>query len=256
MKISLKYLEHLVGIDDLSRRVKRAPRAGSLRKKKWIHTVARIGSRVGKLPTMLALTLFRCSCKKNGVTSPLVLIPSATPRLVEYSLIPSGRVLRSGHYLTKPLFAPHQTAAFPNVLKVSLLRELSRADFHAAFGWEDPRSSPPSTRLQRGADFIHVSSSARPGLVSPPYAATPITSSTLNGAAREVTWGQEVNIGEEGTPESASATSGLGFMSALQRALVRPRASEAGGRDGDGKEVSSDRHALELLSTLAACCEV
>lgn len=37
------------------------------------------------------------------------------------------------------------------------------------------------------------------------------------------------------------ATSGLGFMSALQRALCRPE---------------GDDHALELLSTIAACCEV
>ncbi|CAM9163288.1 unnamed protein product, partial [Ectocarpus sp. 6 AP-2014] len=73
-----------------------------------------------------------------------------------------------------------------------------------------------------------------------------------------------------------SATSGLGFMSALQRALIleqQQRQQEAeetddgssgdddredgwrGGGDRAKREAGGDRHALELLSVIAACCE-
>ncbi len=70
-------------------------------------------------------------------------------------------------------------------------------------------------------------------------------------------------------------TSGLGFMSALQRALIleqhqqqQQQQQEEGRGDGDGhggngasggddeRQSGSDEHALELLSTIAACCEV
>lgn len=162
----------------------------------------------------------------------------------------------------------------PTICKVSLLRELSLADFHAAYGWEDSRSPQSGTRLQRG-DPSHASSTASggPGLISPAYASPPVTAYGSN-EAREVSWGQDV--GQEGTPRGApavsarrdgqhgerwdrgrdSATSGLGFMSALQRALVRPRPGPEAGGDKEGRETTCDRHALELLSTLAACCEV
>lgn len=166
--------------------------------------------------------------------------------------------------------------AFPQrVRKVSLLRELSLADFHAAYGWEDPRLPPSGTRLHRGdPSYTSTTAFTGPGLMSPAFAAPPFTAYGSN-SAREVSWGQEV--GQEGTPEGApaafarrdsqqhserwdrgrdSATSGLGFMSALQRALVRPGPGPEAGGCGDGKETTSDRHALELLSILAACCEV
>ena len=163
----------------------------------------------------------------------------------------------------------------PTCFKVSLLRELSRTDFHAAYGWEDLRSPPSGTRLQRADPFHGSTTSAGPGLFSPAYASPPFTTYGSNQVC-EVSWGQEVDISEEGTPESSpaafarregqrserwdrgrdSATSGLGFMSALQRALVRPGARPDAGGDGEGKEATGDRHALELLSTLAACCEV
>ena len=50
-----------------------------------------------------------------------------------------------------------------------------------------------------------------------------------------------------------SATSGVGFMCALQRALLGPK---PGGipRRADAGEI--ERHALELLQVIAACCEV
>lgn len=56
-----------------------------------------------------------------------------------------------------------------------------------------------------------------------------------------------------GSPESGrdSATSGLGFMTALQRTLVQQQ-----GKGEDGKGEEDDHHALELLCTIAACCEV
>lgn len=71
-----------------------------------------------------------------------------------------------------------------------------------------------------------------------------------------------------------SATSGLGFMSALQRAIIleqqpQHHAGEGSGGGGDslgddrareegigGKDAGGDGHALELLSIIAACCEV
>lgn len=59
--------------------------------------------------------------------------------------------------------------------------------------------------------------------------------------------------GQKREPWEESATSGLGFMSALQRALTQHQWE---GHEGDGKGGRTDRHALELLSTIAACCEV
>lgn len=71
-----------------------------------------------------------------------------------------------------------------------------------------------------------------------------------------------------------SATSGLGFMSALQRAIIleqqqpQHRVREGGSGSGspgddrggegdvDGRDAGGDGHGLELLSVIAACCEV
>lgn len=58
--------------------------------------------------------------------------------------------------------------------------------------------------------------------------------------------------GDDGYDGWDSATSGLGFMSALQRVLCRQK----GSRTGREKDRDGDRHALELLNTIAACCEV
>lgn len=93
---------------------------------------------------------------------------------------------------------------------------------------------------------------------------------------REVSWGGETFSGREGSGAEMgpgfggsgdsedigrdAATSGLGFMSALQDALVRPREEDDdSARDGQNKDrigARTDRHAFELLSTIAACCEV
>lgn len=64
-------------------------------------------------------------------------------------------------------------------------------------------------------------------------------------------WGHGEGEGEDGVGWD-SATSGLGFMSALQRALCRQK----GDKTEREQDQDCDRHALELLSTIAACCEV
>lgn len=98
---------------------------------------------------------------------------------------------------------------------------------------------------------------------------------------RAVSWGQHFSSGDGGDFEGKgglggsregrqdgerwdndqdSATSGLGFMAALQRTLVRGHQLREEGQEEDGDREERvrgvDHHALELLSTIAACCEV
>lgn len=72
------------------------------------------------------------------------------------------------------------------------------------------------------------------------------------GAASEpVSYDSEFDLAR-GETNYDSTTSGLEFMRALQRALVRPK---QGGVEGADAGATQD-HAFELLKVIAACCEV
>lgn len=160
--------------------------------------------------------------------------------------------------------------AFENLrdCKVALLRELSSADYYQAFGWENPRSLLVQQQELRVPFVIHAdipgTPSRGPASLPEPF---PLNSGIQGDTdsspradlrqvrRRSVSWRDDEasrrieafdmnearRRGRGDEPVQGSAMSGLGFMSALQRALCRP---------------SGDRHALELLNTIAACCEV
>lgn len=142
--------------------------------------------------------------------------------------------------------------------KVALLRELSSTNFYVAFGWEYPRKSlggqdAPVSLASADASASPVTPSLHPRLEEKggQDAKNPSEAEARAVRKRSVSWGAVQKPIEElprCRPSSrndeaiqGSAMSGARFMSALQQALCRPE---------------GDRHALELLNTIAACCEV
>lgn len=187
---------------------------------------------------------------------------------------------------------------------MTLLRELSRADFHAAFGWEHLRPQPLPAQhpdRHRRAEFGSYGIDGGDGSAAVParsagqassLPAVAYRSSVDEGGGRggeSGSRGDGDGDGNDGsTPRFArgsggdlvghcpvreerhqqqqqvqqlserpqdSATSGLGFMSALQRAVILEQQQHQE-EEGTGSGVGGDEHALELLSTIAACCEV
>lgn len=138
-----------------------------------------------------------------------------------------------------------------------------RASGPAAAGGEGDGGGTTARAVGEGSGGDRAGQPPAGEEVSPQHQQQPQQKQQLQHVSDWRRWGRVQN----------SATSGLGFMSALQRAIIleqqhhpqqeKEAAGGAGGRAGGGDgggdggaPAAGDEHALELLSTIAACCEV